>query len=90
MKRLYVLQAGGFLKIGITSDIQKRVQQLQTGCPYPLKPLREYRLTNAEKVEGILLRRLERFNIGGEWLLGDALSEVEAIVNACGQQHDRL
>ena len=86
MKRLYVLQAGVFLKVGIASDIKRRIRELQTGCPYPLRPIREYRLADAERVERILLRRLERFNIGGEWLLGDALTEVEAIVHACGHE----
>ena len=38
-QHLYVIQSGmtGAIKIGRSDDPDKRLLQLQTGCPYPLK-----------------------------------------------------
>jgi hypothetical protein len=36
---VYFWECGSYVKIGMSSDVQKRLQQLSQTIPYPLKPL---------------------------------------------------
>ena len=64
---IYFIQCGenGPIKIGQTGDVEKRISQLQTGCPYELKLLWTYH-GNSWKEEEVH-EALEAENIRGEW-----------------------
>lgn len=58
------------IKIGVARNVQRRIDELQTGCPYELKLIAQMHLTSrtaAYSLESDLHRRLKRFNIRGEW-----------------------
>lgn len=66
---LYVLQSAhtGAIKIGRTNNINRRIEELQTGCPYKLKLL--VHLPGKGDIEHYLHDRLSDFRIrsNGEW-----------------------
>lgn len=54
-----------FVKVGTTLDIERRVAELQVGCPFPLKlfAVRE----GDEAREAAIHFALSKFAVGGEW-----------------------
>lgn len=78
MKKVYVVTAGDRLKIGVASDVAKRVKQLRIGCPTIEIAYESEPISNAFKVEKKLHKEFEAFSIGNEWLSGlDFNSAVE-------------
>jgi hypothetical protein len=76
---LYVLgnKDMGFCKIGIACDIQRRMKEIQTGCPYPLvlwffKPMQ-----GAAIIEKKLHRQFSDYRLNGEWFSSDVFSLVD-------------
>ena len=69
--RVYILKAGEFYKIGLTSNtIDKRIKELQTGCPYEIKEIfKTSSLTKKEafELERFLHKKFKRFHSYGEW-----------------------
>ncbi len=75
---LYILQNGNTdqYKIGITNNLNKRLQQLQTGCPFELKVIKiwtHYNRKVIEKYERVLHRYFTkcgcRIRENGEWFI---------------------
>jgi hypothetical protein len=64
---VYFIQIGdsGPIKIGVSVDVQKRLQQLQTASPYQLRLLAK--LLGGESKEAELHRRFAAFKMQGEW-----------------------
>jgi len=75
---LYIVQSGvtGAIKIGRSKHPKKRLEQLQTGCPYPLRLILV--LENQGHIERDLHKRLERGKTRGgeEWFDYDVLPEL--------------
>jgi len=78
MQILYILQNGDTnqYKIGITNNLNRRLQQLQTGCPFELKVVKiwtHYNRKIVEKYERILHRYFTRCGCkirdNGEWFI---------------------
>lgn len=76
MQTLYILQNGDTenYKIGITNDLNRRLREIQTGCPYELKVVKIWTHTQRktiEKYERVLHRYYEkcgcRIRTNGEW-----------------------
>ena len=70
---VYLIECGGFVKIGVTWDLNFRLRYLQLSNPLPLHVLgviqfRENRL-RAFQYEGILHRRFDSDRIHGEWFV---------------------
>lgn len=65
---VYVVR-GGFrhIKIGISSDVQRRLGSIQTGCPFPVKLLGQWRTPHARKVEKAAHKALMKYRTTGEW-----------------------
>jgi hypothetical protein len=55
----------GAIKIGSTNNLEKRVQALQTGSPYLLKPIGY--ITGTAKLEQKLHKQFQEFQLQGEW-----------------------
>lgn len=75
---LYILQNGNTnqYKIGITNNLNKRLQQLQTGCPFELKVVKvwtHYNRKVIEKYERVLHKYFTkcgcRIRENGEWFI---------------------
>ncbi len=73
---VYFLQAqtGGPIKIGWSTDVKRRLDALQPGCPYPLSILLCVRGTLFD--EQLLHRKFARFRLHGEWF-----EPAEALLN---------
>src|ERR1700731_2369046 len=71
MKHIYVITCGSsFVKVGVASNISKRLKALQTGAPLPLKLFDSVRVESAQlayRYEYLVHRKLARFATTGEW-----------------------
>lgn len=80
-KFVYFIQAGkeAKFKIGITNNIDGRLKQLQTGCPYPLNILAI--IPGGRKEEKELHRKFKKYSEIGEWfsLNGDLKKFVDEL-----------
>lgn len=73
---LYVLSCNDLFKIGITSDIDKRIKSLQTGNAFEIKlEYLEERL-NPEKAEKFLHKYFWKHRLKGEWFEGISIHDI--------------
>jgi hypothetical protein len=59
-------ECGGPIKIGYSSDVRRRIEEFQPGCPYKLKPLlcvRGGTIFDEKKLH----RKFEKHRLHGEW-----------------------
>lgn len=69
---VYLLNAWGTdkYKIGITKgDVNKRMKQLQTGCPDEIVLTKLYECEHYRKLEGWMHRKFSSKRIEGEWFI---------------------
>ena len=70
-KFIYVIAFNNkFSKIGVASDVGRRREHLQTGCPFELKVLTTFLLKNSKiafEMEAEIHSRLAIFQTSGEW-----------------------
>lgn len=52
-------------KIGFSLDPQKRLKQIQTGCPYPLRLYRQ--IEGTYELEKQLHKKFQQYKTNGEW-----------------------
>jgi hypothetical protein len=66
---LYVIHATGTraIKIGCSEDVERRLAELQPGCPQPLQVLCMMPCDNALALEQLLHKRFARQHLRGEW-----------------------
>lgn len=76
MKKIYVMEAGERLKIGVAKDVSKRARQLKTGCPQIKVVYESEPLSNAFRIERILHDEYRNAAIGNEWFAGVDKSQV--------------
>lgn len=68
MSNIYLLQVGDFFKIGYTkNDVNKRVKQLQTGCPDEISIKAIYKTKHNMKIERTLHRLFSHKRAIGEF-----------------------
>ena len=70
LKYLYVIRMvnnGVFYKIGITNNLKKRLETLQTGSPVTLDVYFQFRTLHAEIIEEKLHQKFSFYNTSGEW-----------------------
>jgi len=66
----YIVEAGPFVKIGYTMNIDKRFESLQTACPYEVSMVCLFPYTTEElarEMELDLHRKFKKFRVRGEW-----------------------
>lgn len=80
---IYLIKAGDYTKIGIASDIDKRVRQLQTGNPLPLEVIFTCNVDNAKDIESKLHIKYYKVRMVGEWFkLSDAdIEEIKTSIH---------
>jgi len=90
---IYLITANeyaGIYKIGLTSDVDRRLRDMQTACPFVLYAFRAYTVINPAAVEAMLHAFFHKKRLKGEWFrlnevdlqyIDDALEGVEDILN---------
>jgi hypothetical protein len=87
-----------YVKVGMTSSIQRRLSNIQTGCPHPITHafviLSKY-LEEVQGLERLLHMLLAPQCLRAEWYAGTpafftALDSVLARINAAGFTHEEL
>tara|TARA_B100000745_G_scaffold286574_1_gene222614 strand:- start:5660 stop:5968 length:309 start_codon:yes stop_codon:yes gene_type:complete len=77
-RNLYIIQSAvtGSFKIGRTSNVEKRICQLQTSSPYPLRLV--VHIEGAGNQELALHKRLRDYRIrdNGEWFDVEGMAEL--------------
>lgn len=64
-KSVYFIKAGNFVKIGIATDPEKRLIELQTANPVVLKLV--YSMPGDEELEKLLHKTFDEYRENGEW-----------------------
>ncbi|WP_240415757.1 GIY-YIG nuclease family protein [Paenibacillus periandrae] len=62
-----------FIKIGRSSNLNKRIKNIQTGCPHPINNIFIVFSEYGEEIFGlekILLKLIDKYKLKGEWYLG--------------------
>ena len=98
-KLLYILYISelNVCKIGISENVEKRIKQLQTGCPFRIDVVKKYESPISARIEKILHRQYRsrkvdenEYNLMGEWFsipVSEMLSfeekcrEIEGAIN---------
>lgn len=71
-KKVYLIRAAQFYKIGISSNIDNRLKQIQTGCPIKCEYVGYIPCNSADRKERELHDLFKEFKTHGEWFdLGD-------------------
>ena len=71
-RNLYVLQCKQFYKIGITSNVNKRLANIQTSNPFPVKLVKVYSyLSDDQNIERRVHVDLKKYRGTGEWFKTD-------------------
>lgn len=79
-RHLYIIQSRvtGAIKIGRSDDPERRLRQLQTGCPYALKIILvvDGGGNSERRVHQAMSRHRTRHTVGGEWFAEAGLGDV--------------
>lgn len=63
-------------KIGITNDLEKRLNNIQTGNPYPVQYVFYQEMNNASKIERWLHIQFKKNRLEGEWFKDLSVLEI--------------
>jgi len=77
-----VLTSSTFIKVGISSNPSKRMKEVQTGCPVPVRVAnisKPCSRMDARTIESRLHKILMRFNSSGEWFTGLPLPVIHRL-----------
>lgn len=69
-KHIYVIECKSEIpvyKVGYAYNVNQRLKELQTGCPYPLEIVKAIRAFDAPRVEAELHQALDEYRMAGEW-----------------------
>ncbi len=79
---LYAISNGDQIKLGMSSDVNKRLKTMQTASPAELVLLWKYYIANtpadAIKIEKMLHRACKQFHIRGEWFERECIDTVNS------------
>lgn len=64
---IYILYSCGYYKIGITTNIDKRISDLQTGNPFLIQLVFFKIINDASALESELHKKYKNKNVLGEW-----------------------
>ena len=64
---IYMVECEGFIKIGVASNVQDRLANMQTGCPFPLVLLTSFVSACPYEDEESIHALLEEYRVRGEW-----------------------
>lgn len=64
---VYLVHASGHWKLGVSQNVEQRLRELQTGCPFRVEIVKFWKSEQAAKVERALHRRFAEHRMEGEW-----------------------
>jgi len=76
---VYIFQISNYYKIGKSSDVWRRFDDINVTIPYKLKSLFHQQVKNANKLETKIHQRFKNKRIKGEWFKLNK-DEVKAII----------
>lgn len=83
-------------KIGISENVERRIKQLQTGCPYKIDVVKTFNSPISSKIEKVIHRSYtsnkvdeNEYNLMGEWF-NIPVTEVLSFENKCREIEDRI
>ena len=68
-KYLYAIRCGEYFKIGVTDNVERRVKDMESNCPYPIEIL--YVMDNEQGAEAMYHEIFEYRHHRGEWFKYD-------------------
>ena len=77
---VYLIGCHDFVKVGITDDLTIRLSSLQVGCPYELKLITSWLVSQSGESERRLHALWKRYEVRGEWFMLPA-GELAAAMN---------
>jgi predicted GIY-YIG superfamily endonuclease len=93
---VYIMCAGGYAKIGVARNPQRRLETMQTGNPYVIKILALFPLNSRAEAfayESELHNRFREYRYIGEWFhmggINNAMKEMNRIAEKTGVQMDK-
>ena len=91
IKSIYLIHSidNNLYKIGVSSDVQRRIRNLQTANPVKLSIVHQFETNYAHKIEKILHRRYMHLKKEGEWFELDD-SCVDIFMSECKKFEDNL
>lgn len=70
---VYLMRCGDYVKVGISSDPEKRARFLQSTCPYQVEVIASFKVENPKEIEARMHERLIAHRHRNEWFqLSDA------------------
>lgn len=92
MGTIYILESNNFYKIGITTNLEKRLKTLQVGNPFTIKVITSHRFKRTYLVEQFLHGLLSRYRKNGEWfdLDTEQLVKVEILLHLLSENQDQI
>lgn len=84
---VYVLEANGICKVGVAKSITTRVASMQTGNPYKIEVVAEFRFNDertARDIEAEVHRMLTHYRMQGEWFNTGKEEIVELLLEVIG------
>lgn len=96
MKKIYIIQAGKWCKIGISEDPFKRLSSISTSCPIPPRvgfTSEFYPPKTARLIERELHTELFDLQSNGEWFeisIGRAIEECKKLIKEYQEFNDSL
>jgi hypothetical protein len=78
---MYIVEANGHFKIGVATNIKKRISSLQTSCPFKLSLLKTWQHDDALDLERLLHKKYKSFRCSGEWFKLSA-KHIQVILGA--------
>jgi hypothetical protein len=90
---VYVVAAGrAMVKVGIASDVRKRLKGLQTGAPLPLELVHQVEVAgpHALPIEQQVHHKLRKHRVHGEWFRVErsrAVAALDQVANAYARDH---
>jgi Meiotically up-regulated gene 113 len=64
---VYLVRCGGFYKIGLAKDANKRLSGLKTSSPFEIEMVKTWRCKRPDTIERTLHEQFEKFRVRGEW-----------------------
>jgi hypothetical protein len=88
---VYLLQRGSenIFKVGITTNVEKRVNAIQANHPDVLRVIKSVAHERAQSVEQSILSKLEKFSIRGGWVRCDKTIVMKAF-NTAIREHQSI
>ena len=71
---LYIIKVGVYVKIGVSSDVKRRIKDIESACPYPVELL--YHGVCEGQTEEEWHNKFKKFHHRGEWFKYNKIKDM--------------